>query len=265
MFFKLHDPGSSFFDFLSSQNPQVIPEFRRNEAATPSPLNAVPHGTTVLALRYNNGVIVAGDRMATEGLSVSGRRMEKVLKTDEYSVIAISGAAGPAIELTKLFQTELEHYEKIEGVSLTTEGKANKLGQMIKSNLPMAFQGLVVIPIFVSYDFQKNKGRIFKYDITGGRYEETDHYSTGSGGRDARNILKARYNADLSAEDAIRIAVEALFNASEEDIGTGGPDPVRGIYPTVKLISSQGTVDAKEAQVKAAYEFLIEKRKKGVS
>jgi proteasome beta subunit len=264
--FRLHDPGSSFFDLLSSQHSQLIPKHPPEGAVQPqSSLSALPHGTTVLAFRYGDGVVIAGDRMATEGYSVSARKMDKVYKTDDFSAVAIAGAAGPCIELTRLFQTELEHYEKLEGVGLTTEGKANKLGQMIKSNLPMAFQGLVVVPIFVSYDHQVNRGRIFKYDITGGRYEETEFHATGSGGRDARNVLKSRYRPGLSKDEAIQVAVEALYNASEEDIGTGGPDPLRGIYPTVMIISAQGTTDAEGSKIKASYEALIETKKKGVS
>ena len=266
MAFKFHDSGSSFFDFLSSQYPQNVPSFSREDvASTPSGWSSVPHGTTVLALRFNQGVLIAGDRMATEGYSVSVRKMDKVFKTDEFSAIAIAGAAGPAVEMSRLFQTELEHYEKLEGISLTTEGKANKLAQMIRSNLPMAFQGLVVVPIFVSYDHQKKLGRIFKYDITGGRYEETEFYSTGSGGKDARNVLKTRYKADLEESEAVRIAVEALFNAAEEDIGTGGPDPIRGIYPTVKVITQKGTADVEESKVIAAYNDLMDQRRRGAS
>ena len=153
----------------------------------------VPTGTTILALRYADGVIIAGDRQATEGYQVAHRRIEKVYKTDEHSAVAIAGAAGPAIEMARLFQTELEHYEKVEGDGLSLEGKANKLGQMIRMNLPMAMQGLVVVPIFAGYDLRRAEGRIFKYDVTGGRYEETDYYATGSGGKDARNTLKKLY------------------------------------------------------------------------
>lgn len=264
MVFKLNDPGSSFFDFISSQYPKLISSNPGEEPVLPhSSWKNFTHGTTVLALKFNNGVMVAGDRMATEGFSVSARRIEKVFKTDEYSAIAIAGAAGPCMELARLFQTELEHYEKLEGVSLSTDGKANKLTQMVKSNLPMAFQGLVVIPLFVSYDHQKGAGRIFKYDITGGRYEETEYFATGSGGRDARNTIKNRFKPDLTEQEAIQVTVEALYDASEEDIGTGGPDPIRGIYPTVKVISKQGLVEFDDSRIKEAYEILIQQRKKG--
>ena len=172
----------------------------------------VPTGTTILALRYADGVIVAGDRQATEGYQVAHRRIEKVYKTDEYSAVAIAGAAGPAIEMARLFQTELEHYEKVEGDGLSLEGKANKLGQMIRMNLPMAMQGLVVVPIFAGYDLRRAEGRIFNYDVTGGRYEETDYAATGSGGKDARTTLKklfrtgrvARRRAPLGGRGARR-------------------------------------------------------------
>lgn len=264
MVFKFQDPGSSFFDLISSQYPKLLSHFQGEDPELPrQSWTAVPHGTTVLALKFKDGVIIAGDRMATEGFSVSARRIEKVFKTDDYSAIAIAGAAGPCLELARLFQTELEHYEKLEGMVLSTEGKANKLAQMVKSNLPMAFQGLIVIPLFVSYDLKKEEGRIFKYDITGGRYEETEYFATGSGGRDARNTLKNRYKPGLEERDAVQIALEALYDASEEDIGTGGPDPIRGIYPTIKAVSKQGIADVEEPRIKELYEALIENKKRG--
>jgi proteasome beta subunit len=151
----------------------------------------------VLALKYRDGAIIAGDRRATEGFQIADRRIEKVFRIDEYSAMAIAGAAGPCIEMAKLFQTELEHYEKLEGVQLSCEGKANKLGQMVKANLPMVFQGLVVMPLYVGYDLKRQEGRIFKYDITGGRYEESDHHSIGSGGKDARNTMREHYRVGM--------------------------------------------------------------------
>ncbi|MEC4688387.1 MAG: proteasome subunit beta, partial [Nitrospirota bacterium] len=180
----LDDEGSSFFDYLARHRPDLAPpgppwsptssSLPLSEGSGASPLPPVTHGTTVLAIKYQGGVVIAGDRRATEGSQIAGRRIEKVSKVDEHSAMAIAGAAGPCLEMAKLFQTELEHYEKLEGVQLTCEGKANKLGQMVKANLPMVFQGLVVIPIYVGYDLRRGEGRIFKYDITGGRYEESD-------------------------------------------------------------------------------------------
>jgi proteasome beta subunit len=224
-------------------------------------LPAVPHGTTILAVRYQNGVLMAGDRQATEGFQVSSRRIEKVFKTDEHSAIAIAGAAGPAIELARLFQVELEHYEKLEGDMLSCEGKANKLAQMVRGNLPMAFQGLVVVPIFGGYDVKRQEGRIFKYDVTGGRYEEIEYYAVGSGGKDARDTLKLLYRRGLPEQDTLRIALEALYNAAEEDVGTGGPDLIRGIYPSIKLITADGVRDLEEARVAEACRVLIENRR----
>ncbi|MBI3802347.1 MAG: proteasome subunit beta [Nitrospirae bacterium] len=220
----------------------------------------LPHGTTVLALRYRDGVVIAGDRMATEGYSVSERRIEKVHNSDKYSAIAIAGAAGPALELTRLFRIELEHYEKLEGAELSLEGKANKLSQMIKGNLPMAMQGLVVIPIFAGYDIRRNVGRIFKYDIAGGQYEEIEYYAIGSGGRDARGTLKKIYSKDADQDGAIRAALEALYDASEADIATGGPDLIRGIFPTVKAISAQGISDISDAEIKQLLQEMIQRQ-----
>ena len=269
-FFFPHHNGSSFFDFLSRHYPALTPcqnEIGGQSIAMPQNSSrhgmlSVPHGTTVLALKYRDGAIIAGDRRATEGFQIADRRIEKVFRIDEYSAMAIAGAAGPCIEMAKLFQTELEHYEKLEGVQLSCEGKANKLGQMVKANLPMVFQGLVVMPLYVGYDLKRKQGRIFKYDITGGRYEESEHHSIGSGGKDARNTMREHYRSELSEEEAIRVGLLALYNAADEDVGTGGPDLVRGIYPTAKIVSDAGITDVSEERVRALYETMIAQRRR---
>lgn len=258
--FQLNDPGSSFHDLLVSQYPQYFLGRADDLGAFSDKqtlLQSVPHGTTILALRYRDGVVICGDRRATEGYTISERRIEKVYKTDESSVIAISGAAGPCIEMTRLFQVELEHYEKLEGTLLSLEGKANKLAQMIKANLPMAMQGLVVIPIYAGYDLKRKTGRIFKFDVAGGRYEERDYYATGSGGRDAKATLKRFFKKDLSREDATRMALEAIYDAAEADVATGGPDMLRNIFPNVKCISEKGVMDVPDETVKAVYETML--------
>jgi proteasome beta subunit len=188
--------------------------------------------------------------------------MEKVFKIDGYSAMAIAGTAGPAIEMVKLFQTELEHYEKLEGVQLSYEGKANKLGQMVKANLPMVFHGLVVIPIYVGYDLRRNEGRIFKYDITGGRYEESEYHAIGSGGKDARNTMREHYRKSLSEDASLKLALLSLYNAAEEDVGTGGPDLIRGIYPTAKVVTEAGIMDVDDQRIASLYAELITERKK---
>jgi proteasome beta subunit len=196
-FLPNHD-DPSFFDFLTQHHPALTPTGRSGflqAQATTEPMRGagamtVPQATTVLAIKYQQGVVIAGDRRATEGFQIAERRIEKVFKIDEYSAMAIAGAAGPCIEMAKLFQVELEHYEKLEGVQLSCEGKANKLGQMVKANLPMVFQGLVVMPLYVGYDLKRAEGRIFKYDLAGGRYEESDYHAIGSGGKDARNTMR---------------------------------------------------------------------------
>ena len=259
---------TSFVDLLRQTSPELAPgaALTRDPAAggETSSLAGVPEGTTILALRYAGGVVVAGDRQATEGYQVAHRRIEKVYKADEHSAVAIAGAAGPSIEMARLFQTELEHYEKVEGEGLSLEGKANKLGQMIRMNLPMAMQGLVVVPIFAGYDLRRGDGRIFKYDVTGGRYEEIDHYATGSGGKDARTTLKKLYRSGATRDEAIRMAAEALLDAAEEDVGTGGPDFVHGIFPTVKAITREGYEEVPETEVRAAFEAAIAVRRAAV-
>lgn len=255
MALPVNGPGPSFLDVLRSSSPELLPD-----SDVPGPVHA-PEGTTVLALRYADGVIVAGDRRATEGFQIAHRSIEKVFEADDTSAVAIAGAAGPAVELVRLFQTELEHYEKVEGERLTLEGKANKLSQMVRANLPAAMQGLVVVPLFAGYDDARGMGRIFKYDVTGGRYEEDDYHATGSGGKDARSSLKKRYRNDLGHDDAVKIAIEALFDAADEDVGTGGPDLMRGIFPTVTAISARGIAEASEDEIRRLFEELIEDRR----
>ena len=222
---------------------------------------SVPHATTVLAIKYQLGVVIAGDRRATEGFQIAERRIEKVFKIDEYSAMAIAGAAGPCIEMAKLFQVELEHYEKLEGVQLSCEGKANKLGQMVKANLPMVFQGLVVMPLYVGYDLKRAEGRIFKYDLAGGRYEESEYHAIGSGGKDARNTMREHFLKGMAEPDALKLALLALYNAADDDVGTGGPDLVRGIYPTAKIVNASGITDVSDQQIRGVYDGLIATRR----
>jgi proteasome beta subunit len=249
------DP-SSFADVLRRTGPDAPAVSSPNQV-----VENAPHGTTILAIRYHGGVVIAGDRRATEGYSIAHRSIEKVFPTDDSSAVAIAGAAGPAIEMVRIFQTELEHYEKIEGERLTLEGRANKLSQFIRANLPMAMQGMVVVPLFVGFDDQKGYGRIFKYDITGGRYEESDYYATGSGGRDARGTIKKRYRPDLTRDEAVKIALEALFDASEEDVATGGPDVLRNIYPNIAAISDTGVAKIDDATIEALFNDLLAERR----
>ncbi len=256
--------STSFVDLLRSQSPDLVPPVLRELPAAslePPARPGVPVGTTILAIRYAEGVLVAGDRQATEGYQVAHRRIEKVYRADEHSAIAIAGVAGPSIEMARLFQTELEHYEKVEGDGLSLEGKANKLAQMVRMNLPAAMQGLVVVPIFAGFDLKRGEGRIFKYDVTGGRYEETDFYATGSGGKDARTTLKKLYRPGCSRSDALRMAAEALVDAAEEDVGTGWPDPIHGIYPSVKITTRAGFEEVPEAEVRAHCEAVLAARR----
>ncbi len=249
------DPGPSFTELLrrsrlaGTETPAgAVPHSASGASGGHGPSGAtatasmpgVAHGTTIVALRYDSGVVVSGDRRSTEGSAIAHRSIEKVFPADQHSAVAIAGAAGTAIEMVRLFQTQLEHYEKVEGTRLSLEGKANQLGQMVGANLPMAMQGLVVIPLFAGYDLRLRKGRIFTYDVTGGRFEETDFHATGSGGRDAKNTIKLGYREPLGRDEAVELAVAALYEAADEDTATGGPDPLRGIYPVVATVDSGG-------------------------
>lgn len=202
--------------------------------------NFGPEATTVLALRYNDGVVMVGDRQATEGYNVAHREMEKVFQADEYSAVAISGTAGLAIEMIRLFHTELEHYEKIEGTLLSLEGKASFLARLVRQQLPLAMQGLVVVPLFAGYDTELDTGRMYTFDVVGGRYEESVYGATGSGSREAKSFLRSTQAAGLDEAEALALAMDALVFASEQDVATAGPDLRRGIFPTLVVVDANG-------------------------
>jgi proteasome beta subunit len=248
----------SFLDALRAYAPDLL--------APPPGVGSLPEireGTTVVAMRIADGVAMGGDRRATEGTSIVQNDLEKVFPADHFSAVAIAGAAGPAIEMVRLFQTELEHYEKVEGLTLSLEGKANKLSQMVRGNLPLAMQGLVVVPLFCGYDERRKTGRIFRYDVTGGRFEDTDYHATGSGGRDARATLKKRYRPDMDGASATAALVEALYDAAEEDAATGGPDLVRGTFPVVATVTAEGYHRLSDGEVRAAAEQIVAARARG--
>ncbi len=232
-------PGSaSFTDFLSSYAPDLLPG-RRPGAESAAGIEQV-HGTTIVALTYAGGIVMAGDRRATMGTTIAHRQIEKVFPADDFSAIGIAGTAGLAVELVRLFQLELEHFEKIEGSLLSLEGKANRLATMVRGNLGLAIQGLAAVPLFGGYDLHRQIGRIFSYDVVGGRYEEHDHHSVGSGSVFARGSLKKLWSHGLDAETAVQVALHALVDAADDDSATGGPDPIRGIYPIVARVSAAG-------------------------
>ncbi|MFF3007377.1 proteasome subunit beta [Kitasatospora sp. NPDC057940] len=240
-------PGSSsFVDFLAEHRPELIPGHRGLPAGT---VVDAPHGTTIVAAVFDGGVVIAGDRRATMGNVIAQRDMEKVFPADEYSAVGIAGTAGLAIEMVRLFQLELEHYEKIEGAVLSLEGKANRLTAMIRGNLGMAMQGLAVVPLFAGYDLDLGRGRIFNYDVTGGRSEERGFAATGSGSVFARGSMKKLYRDGLTADQAATLVVQALYDAADDDSATGGPDLARKIFPIVSLITEDGFRRLTDAEV----------------
>jgi proteasome beta subunit len=256
------DPGPDFVGLLRLTTDRADTGARPLEGAVTAAGSAmvVPHGTTVVALRYADGVIMAGDRRATAGNIIASNAMEKVFPADRYSAIAIAGTAGMAIEMVRLFQVQLEHYEKVEGSTLSLEGKANQLAQMVRSHLPMAMQGLAVVPLFAGYDTARQTGRIFNYDVTGGHYEDTDFQATGSGGRDARNTVKLGWREALPRDEAIDLAIQALYDAADEDSATGGPDLVRGIYPLLAVVDAEGYLEVPSSEVAERFGALIARK-----
>jgi proteasome beta subunit len=248
---------SSFTEFVGAHAPHLLPSRRPLPAGSAF---EAPHGTTIATVIFDGGVVMAGDRRATMGNIIANRDMEKVFAADEYSAVGIAGTAGLAIELVKLFQVELEHYEKIEGALLSLEGKANRLASMIRANLAMAMQGLSVVPLFAGYDLDRGAGRIFSYDVTGGCYEEQDHHSVGSGSLFARGALKKLWRAGLDADAAVDVVVEALYDAADDDSATGGPDLGRRIWPTVAVVDGSGVRFLGSDTLQAVVEQVVARR-----
>jgi proteasome beta subunit len=249
-------PGtSSFAEFLSGQAPELLPT--RRSLPNGSAADLAPHGTTIVAATFPGGVVMAGDRRATMGNIIAQRDIEKVFPADEFSCVGIAGAAGLAVEMVRLFQTELEHYEKIEGTTLSMDGKANRLAALIRSNLGMAMQGLAVVPLFAGYDLASSQGRIFSYDVTGGRYEETAFHSVGSGSLFARGSLKKLYRDDLTARQCVTATIQALYDAADDDSATGGPDMTRRIFPVIGVITEDGYQRMPDSDVAAIADQVI--------
>jgi proteasome beta subunit len=247
------DPGPDFAGLV-----------RRVGLAPESPLTPladalrVPHGTTVVAVRYADGVVMAGDRRATSGHLISHRSIEKVFPADRFSGVAIAGAAGPAVEMVTLFQLQLEHYEKVEGSHLSLEGKANQLSQMVRNHLPAAMQGLAVVPLFAGYDLARSVGRLFQYDVTGGRYEEQDYACSGSGMLHAGTVVKLGFRPGLDRQAVIDLALRALWTAADEDSATGGPDSLRGIWPVIATITDQGYERVPDPELSDRFDVLLD-------
>lgn len=248
------DPGPDFAKLLATRDrpaSERLPDMGAGGALQFS------HGTTVVAIRTAEGVVMAGDRRATSGNLISHRTMQKVFAADRWSGVAIAGAAGPAIEMVKLFQLQLEHYEKVEGHTLSLEGKANQLGQMVRNHLPAAMQGMAVVPLFAGYDQARDVGRLFEFDVTGGRYEELRHAATGSGSLHAGTVIKLGFREDMAPTDAVDLAIRALFEAADDDSATGGPDLVRGIFPIVATIDVSGFTEIGEDDIRSRFEALV--------
>ena len=257
-------PGtSSFTEFLSAHRPQLLNTRLLLPEGVRSTPDDFPHGTTVLALSYRDGVMIAGDRRATMGNLIAQRDLEKVHPTDDYTAVAFAGTVGVALDMVKLFQVELTHFEKIEGIPMTLNAKANRLAGMIRQNLEQAMQGLVVVPLLVGYDVtaaEGENGRIFSFDVTGGPYEKPDFHAEGSGSPYARGALKKLFRKGMSRRDAALAALQALYDAADDDSATGGPDISRRIFPIVSVITEDGFERLPDAEAEALSREMIEQR-----
>jgi proteasome beta subunit len=255
----------SFTHFLSSYDPGLLPARDLGALAGSSDTAAdviknLPHATTIVAVTCERGVVMAGDRRATAGNMISKRDVEKVFRADEYSAIAMAGVASVGLEYIRLFGVELEHYEKMEGRTLSLEGKANRLGKMIRDNLMLAMQGLAMIPLFVGYDEEGGTGRIFSYYVAGGPYEEFRFHSIGSGSIFAKSALKKYYSEDMPAADAVLACVQSLYDAADDDSATGGPDLTRRIFPVIATITDDGFSRLSDAESAAYAQQVVDER-----
>lgn len=260
--------SSSFTDFLAATSPELLPGYRTGNMSVDADPVMSRHGTTIVAATFRGGVLIAGDRRATAGNLIAQRDMDKVFVVDDYSAIGIAGTAGIAVEMVRLFTVEMQHYEKIEGVSLTLDGKANKLAGMVRGNLGGAMRGLAAVPLFVGFDLDASDpdraGRIVSYDVVGGRYDETlGYHAVGSGSLFARSSLKKLHDPMMDVEAAVRVVMEALYDAADDDTATGGPDPVRQIYPAVITITAaDGAVRIPDEQAGQVANLVMEARKR---
>ncbi|WP_431309264.1 proteasome subunit beta [Gordonia prachuapensis] len=255
---------SSFSDYLRAHAPEQLPQHRADRM-TVGATDEIPHGTTIVAVSYPGGVVLAGDRRATAGNLIATRDVQKVYITDDYSACGIAGTAGIAIEMVRLFAVELEHYEKIEGVPLTLDGKVSRLASMVRGNLGAAMQGLAAVPLLVGYDIDHDdpneRGRIFSFDVAGDRHEEFGGYQAiGSGSVFAKSSLKKLYRHDLDTGSALAIAIESLYDAADDDSATGGPDLVRKIFPTAVVVTAEGSREVDSGEIETAARAIVERR-----
>jgi proteasome beta subunit len=255
---------SSFTDYLRHAAPELLPAGIGSAAAI-TPSSQLPHGTTIVALKYPGGVLLAGDRRSTQGNMIAGRDVQKVYITDDYTATGIAGTAAIAVEFARLYAVELEHYEKLEGVPLTFAGKVNRLAIMVRGNLAAAMQGLVALPLLAGFDIDdpesQKAGRIVSFDAAGGwNLEEEGYQSVGSGSIFAKSSIKKLYSQVTDADSALRVAVEALYDAADDDSATGGPDLVRGIFPTAVTIGADGASNVAEPRIAELAREVIERR-----
>jgi proteasome beta subunit len=261
-----HSGTSSFADFLKVAAPDMLPG--RRPLPPGFSADVAPHATTIVTIVCDGGVVMAGDRRATAGNMIASRDIEKVHPADPYSLVGMAGTAGVGIELIRLFQVELEHYEKLEGVMLSLEGKANRLATLVRNNLGAALQGLAVVPIYAGFDLAAadpaKAGRIWSFDVAGGIYEETGYDGVGSGSLFAKAALKKRYRPGLSADEAVTLGVEALYDAADDDTATGGPDLTRKIYPVVMTATAEGTRRLTDAETATVAEAVVARRMENI-
>jgi proteasome beta subunit len=250
----------SFTDFVTGYAPGLLPGAGMTSLGGGAALDGVPHGTTIVAATCEGGVVMAGDRRATMGNVIAQRDVEKVHRSDEFSCVGYAGVAGIGSELIRLFQVELEHYEKLEGRALSLDGKANRLATMVRGNLAAAMQGLVAVPMFAGYDEDRGTGRIFSYDPTGGRYEERPYHGVGSGSIFAKGSLKKLYREGMPVRDTVLACIQALYDAADEDSATGGPDLARNIYPIVATVTADGFRRLPDAEIEEIARAVVEGR-----
>lgn len=258
--------GRDFFDLLTSEGYRFPAKALSPSDPAGSGLPFEPtEGTTILALRYRDGVMVAGDRRATAGHTVLYDRADKVIPIDDYSLMAISGSPAMAFEIARILEHSFQYHRRRQLQEMSIEAKLRRLSLLIRDNLPMAVQGIgAVIPIFATYDQEADLGRIYFYDVLGAQFEVADFATTGSGSSAVRGAMyyMNRWGgppfSQLSREDAVGLSLRLLFTASEYDSATGRYESSAGVYPTVKTITSGGQEDIDLDELRALHERFLD-------
>jgi len=235
---------------------------QNNIAGTPINLNCVQtQATTILAFKFQGGVLVAGDRRATAGNTVLYDRADKVLEIDRHSIMAIAGVPATAWEMARVLEHSFQYFRRTQLQEMSVDGKVRALSKLLRDNFGFVLQGVgIVVPIFATYDSREDpSARLYFYDAMGAQFEVTDYAATGSGSPAVRGILYYENSwgkkplAKLDEDEAVTVALRALDTAAESDTATGGVDRNAKIFPVIKVVSRDGITTLPEKRIAALF------------